>query len=70
MHIATVLKLSSDAGQACKKFHEATVRNVKIQDSVQVDELWSFVHCKDNTVEKGELVTPPEIRGSVSTGRR
>ncbi len=67
VHIATVLKLLLDAGEACKKFHDTTVRNVKIEHSVECDELWSFVHCKDAAIEKDELIAPPEVHGSVWT---
>ena len=65
--INTVTKLLIDAGEACRKFHNRQVRYVKIADSVQCDELWSFVYAKDKAVEKDKLVSPPDVVGSVWT---
>jgi IS1 family transposase len=45
----TVLKLLRDAGAACARFHDETVRNVASK-KVQCDELWSFCYAKDRNV--------------------
>ncbi len=47
----TVLRLLGEFGEACRKVHDLTVRNVKAQ-RVQCDEIWSFVYCKDKDVPK------------------
>src|SRR5688572_8984534 len=41
----TVLNILRVAGEKCARLLDAKVRNVECE-SVQVDELWSFVHCK------------------------
>lgn len=41
----TVIKLMIAAGKACETFHDEHVRNLKTQ-RCQVDEIWSFVLCK------------------------
>jgi len=45
----TILRLLSDLGSACAKFHDETVRGLKAR-SVQCDEVWSFVYCKQKNV--------------------
>jgi IS1 family transposase len=45
----TVLKLLADAGQACADYMDANIRNLKTK-RVEVDEVWSFVHCKERNV--------------------
>lgn len=44
--INTVVKLLLDVGNACALFHEDHARNLGSL-VVQVDEIWSFVGCKD-----------------------
>jgi IS1 family transposase len=41
----TVLKLLRDVGEACDRYHNEHVRNLKSR-RVQADEIWSFVHAK------------------------
>ena len=41
----TVMKLFIEVGKACIRFHNQHVKNIKSQ-RVQLDEVWSFVHCK------------------------
>jgi IS1 family transposase len=48
----TILRLLADVGQLCQDFHDLTVRNVKAA-RVQVDEIWSFVGCKEKTKKAG-----------------
>jgi IS1 family transposase len=47
--INTVDKLLRDAGEACVRFHDETVRNVKSR-RVQCDEIWSFIYAKQKNV--------------------
>lgn len=51
----TILRLLEEVGTACAAFQDATLRNIKAE-RVQVDEIWSFVECKQKhvTVEKIE----------------
>lgn len=51
----TILRLLAEVGTACAEYHDRTVRNVPAK-RVQVDEIWSFVGCKQKnvTVEKLE----------------
>jgi IS1 family transposase len=51
----TILRLLAEVGQACADYQDVTIRNVKAS-RVQVDEIWSFVGCKDKnvTIEKIE----------------
>lgn len=44
-----ILRLLVSIGTACTEFHNAVVRNVQAK-RVQVDEIWSFVGCKQNNV--------------------
>ena len=48
--INTVTKLLVDAGEACAKYHNNTVRNVETT-RVECDEIWSFVYAKDKNVK-------------------
>jgi IS1 family transposase len=47
--INTVTKLLEDAGEACIRIHDETVRNVTAS-RIQCDEIWSFNYCKQRTV--------------------
>ena len=51
----TILRILEEVGTACAAFQDAVIRNVKAE-RVQVDEIWSFVGCKQKnvTVEKME----------------
>jgi IS1 family transposase/lambda repressor-like predicted transcriptional regulator len=60
----TVTKLLVDAGNACAKFHDETVRNVRAHN-VQADEIWSFCYAKDKTLPTAKAA--PEGAGSVWT---
>ena len=44
----TVLRLLSDLGDLCRDFHDLTVQGLTCQ-RVQLDEIWSFVGCKEKT---------------------
>ena len=45
----TILRLLADVGEACAKYQDTTIRNVPAR-RVQVDEIWSFVGCKQKNV--------------------
>lgn len=49
----TILKLLADLGAACSKYHDENVRGLK-PDSVQCDEVWSFVYCKAKNLPKAK----------------
>jgi hypothetical protein len=61
VHIATVLKVLSVAGEKCERVMQERVREVPVRD-VQADELWGFVHCKErnkrNPNDERAKVTP------------
>lgn len=62
--INTVTKLLVEAGEACAKYHNNTVRNVKTT-RVECDEIWSFVYAKDKNVEGAKAA--PDGAGDVWT---
>src|SRR5437868_5961098 len=45
----TIVKLLADLGEACKRYHDEHVRNLKTK-RVQSDEIWSFVGSKQKNV--------------------
>src|SRR5258707_7095097 len=45
----TILRLLAKVGQACGDYQAATIRNVPAK-RVQIDEIWSFVGCKQKNV--------------------
>jgi IS1 family transposase len=47
--INTVAKILADAGDACERFHDMTVRNVRSK-RIQCDKIWSFVYAKARNV--------------------
>jgi IS1 family transposase len=47
--INTVAKLLADAGAACERFHDQTVRGVR-SSRVQCDEIWAFCYAKQRNV--------------------
>lgn len=49
VHIATILKLLVKAGEKCEKIMADKIRNVEVRD-VELDELWSFIGCKQKRV--------------------
>lgn len=48
----TVSKLLLDVGRACAVFQDKALRNLPCK-RVQVDEIWSFVGCKQKTKDRG-----------------
>jgi IS1 family transposase len=54
----TILKLLADVGRACSEYQDRTFRNLKCR-RLQVDELWSFTHCKQANVRSAKKA-PPE----------
>ena len=49
-----VLRLLVAVGQACIKYQDRVIRNVTAK-RVQVDEIWSFVGCKQKNVTEAKL---------------
>ncbi len=45
----TITKLLEDAGQAFSEYQDQASRNLTCK-RLQVDEIWSFVHCKQRNV--------------------
>ena len=56
----TVLKLLADAGEACAKYQDEAMRNLKCK-RVECDEIWSFVGMKQKNV-------PEELAGILGYG--
>src|SRR5262245_56933409 len=55
----TVEKLLRDLGEACAKFHDATVRNLTTK-RVQADEIWAFCYAKARKVTPEMLTEHPD----------
>lgn len=62
--INTVTKLLVNAGEACAKYHDETVRDVNA-NRVQCDEIWSFCYAKGKNVKTAKAA--PEGAGDVWT---
>ena len=62
--INTVTKLLIEAGAACAKYQDETVRNVKAT-RVECDEIWSFGYAKDKNVKTATAA--PDGAGDVWT---
>lgn len=56
----TVLKLLADAGEACAKYQDEAMQNLKCK-RIECDEIWSFVGCKEKNV-------PQELKGTFGLG--
>jgi IS1 family transposase len=54
----TLAKLVEDAGQAFSEYQDWAFRDLPCK-RVQVDEIWSFVHCKQKNVARAKSA-PPE----------
>jgi len=50
----TVLRLLADAGTFCAEYHNDHARNLQCE-RVQMDEIWSFVGCKDKAIKAGAV---------------
>ena len=50
----TVLRLLEDAGCACAAYHEANVRNLRV-NRAQCDEVWSFIYAKQKNVTEEQM---------------
>lgn len=60
----TVCKFFADAGRACEKYQDETLRNLACK-RVQVDEIWSFVYAKQKNVPGAKAA--PDGAGDVWT---
>ena len=45
----TILRLLASVGTACAEYQDAAIRNIAGR-RVQIDEIWSFVGCKQKNV--------------------
>ena len=45
----TILRLLADVGAACARYQDTAIRNIPAR-RVQIDEIWSFVACKQKNV--------------------
>ena len=61
----TVAKLLADAGAACAKHHDATVRGIGGYRRIECDEIWSFVYAKARNVPRAKAA--PKGAGDVWT---
>ena len=52
-HRDTVLEVLQVIGQKCAEFHDRTVRGLTVE-SLQVDELWAYVGCKQKRTLPGD----------------
>lgn len=50
----TVLRLLADVGSLCRDYHDMMVRGLS-SERVQVDEIWSYVGCKENAKKHGSV---------------
>lgn len=48
VHRDTIIAAMVEAGENCKRFMEATIRSIPVEN-IQADELWGFVLCKEKT---------------------
>jgi hypothetical protein len=49
-----IIRLVESVGKACAEYHEQAVRNITAK-RVQVDEIWSFVGCKQKNVTETKI---------------
>jgi IS1 family transposase len=52
----TILRLLAEVGEACARFQHETIRNIRAR-RVQIDEIWSFVGCKQKNVTPEKAAT-------------
>ena len=67
LSINTVTKLLVDAGEACRTFHDAEVREVSAS-RVECDEIWAFCYAKAKNVAYASAA--PDSAGDVWDGYR
>jgi IS1 family transposase len=60
----TIAKLLEDAGQAFSEYQDQAFRNLTCK-KIQVDEIWSFVHCKQRNVATAKAA--PDQAGDIWT---
>src|SRR5580658_162605 len=49
----TITRLLIDAGRACGEYQDRALRNLKCR-RVQLDEIWSFVFCKNDNLKRAK----------------
>lgn len=60
----TIDKLTVELGNACSRYQDRTLRNLKSQ-RIQVDECWAFCYCKQKQVT--EEIADRQIAGDIWT---
>jgi IS1 family transposase len=60
----SVVKLLVDAGEACSEYQDRRFRNLNCK-RLQVEEIWSFVHCKQRVVATAKAA--PQGAGDIWT---
>jgi len=58
--LPTVLDYMVKAGQALHAYHNETVRGLECRE-IQLDEIWSFVGCRENTKKRAEGRHPGDV---------
>lgn len=56
----TVLRILAEVGEACAAYHDEHMKNLPCK-AIQLDEVWSFVGCKENHKEKAGISTGGDV---------
>lgn len=54
IHRDTIMRLGVKAGEACLRFHDATMRDLQVS-TIELDEQWAFIGCKKKHVRHDEV---------------
>jgi IS1 family transposase len=57
VHRDTIMRLAVKAGDKCKAFLNAWMRNLKLRH-IQADEIWTYVGCKQHNLARAMVVNP------------
>lgn len=57
----TIQDLLKDAGEACKEFHDEQIRDIRIEERIEIDEMWAQTYCKEKNVPYA--IAPPRTAG-------
>jgi IS1 family transposase len=55
----TILRLLASIGRACAEYQNTAIRNIRA-NRVQIDEIWSFVGCKERNITADVLKRNPQ----------
>src|SRR4051812_44689869 len=56
----TIVKLLAEAGEACEAYHDTHMRNLPCK-VLQLDEVWSFVGCKEKNKKTAKGEHPGDV---------